>query len=143
MVYTFLSKKFFEDHPQGAFPEMETKQNRPYVLVVVNLRGCRWGLPMRSNIKHNTCFWTDKANRCGVDYTKAVLLDDERYLDKASRPYVRSHERQRLTGKEAVLANQFERYVHNYKQDFLSGKRQHSPASRFSTLQYYHKEIGL
>ena len=52
MKYVFLSQDFFKDHPLSAFPEIEAKQNRPYILlVVIEYEEQRWGLPLRSNIK--------------------------------------------------------------------------------------------
>ena len=82
MEFVFLTAAFYEDHPKEKFPEMEHKQDRPYVLILVTIGANRFAIPLRSHIAHPYAYITDKARRCGADYTKAVVITDEaRYID--------------------------------------------------------------
>lgn len=85
--FAFLSDTFFEDYPASRCPEIEQKRNRPYVVVFISVGERTFAIPMRSHIRHPHAFLTDKVNRCGVDYTKAVVITDEaRYIDPVNQP---------------------------------------------------------
>lgn len=99
--FAFLSDTFFEDYPASRCPEIEQKRNRPYVVVFISVGERTFAIPMRSHIRHPHAFLTDKVNRCGVDYTKAVVITDEaRYIDPVNQPHIRSNEFDALRGKE-------------------------------------------
>lgn len=76
----FLSKKFYEDHPLAEYAEFERKANRPYIVLLVKIEDRVWGIPFRSHIAHEYAFWTDREKRCGIDYSKAVVIDKEEYV---------------------------------------------------------------
>lgn len=60
-----------------------------------------FAIPMRSHISHPYAYMTDKEKRCGVDYTKAVLVTDEaRYIEQERKPHIRPNEFDALRGKE-------------------------------------------
>ena len=103
--FAFLSDTFFEDYPASRCPEIEQKRNRPYVVVFISVGERTFAIPMRSHIRHPHAFLTDKVNRCGVDYTKAVVITDEaRYIDPVNQPHIRSNEFDALRGKDMLLA---------------------------------------
>lgn len=54
--------------------------------------GVNFAIPMRSHINHSYCYLTDVDNRCGVNYSKAIVLSETRYIDKERKPYIRNHE---------------------------------------------------
>lgn len=47
--------------------EILKKQNRPYVIFVVNINNIDWAIPFRSNIRHKYAYMTDKINNNGID----------------------------------------------------------------------------
>lgn len=71
----FLANSFYKDHPNPPFKEMEQKQNRPYIVFLVEIEGHTWAIPFRSHIRHGHAFFTDRENKCGIDYSKAVVVD--------------------------------------------------------------------
>ena len=75
MKYIFLTEQFYNDYAHCA--EIEKKRERPYVQVYINLNGVDFAVPMRSNITHKYVFWTDKANKCGLDFSKAVVITNK------------------------------------------------------------------
>jgi protein AbiQ len=144
MQYTFLTEAFYQHFTYEQYPEIEHKQSRPYIVLIIKIDNQRWGLPMRSSISHSYCYWTNKEDRCGVDYTKAVLLTDDNYIDKTNAPHIRESEFEALRGKEYVLEVGFKRYIGQYKKALADqSKNRNVMLCKFSTLQYFHEAAGI
>ncbi len=56
---------------------------------MTTINGVQYAIPLRSNINHPHVFWTDKNNHCGIDFSKAVIITDEKYIDTTVTPYIR------------------------------------------------------
>ena len=142
--FVFLSKKFYNTYPTSQYPEMEQKQNRPYIQVYVEIDGVQYAIPLRSDIYHPHVFWTDKENHCGVDFSKAVVVTDESYIDFSTEPHLRQNEFNALRGKDFKIKSKMEKYIADYKK---AKKDLSNPINqtlvKYSTLQYFEKEIGL
>ncbi len=142
--FVFLSKKFYNTYPTSLYPEMEQKQNRPYIQVCVEIDGVQYAIPLRSDIHHPHVFWTDKENHCGVDFSKAVVITDESYIDFFTEPHLRQNEFDALRGKDFKIKSKMEKYIADYKK---AKKDLSNPINqtlvKYSTLQYFEKEIGL
>lgn len=80
--FVFLSEDFYQRYPSTKYPEIEQKHTRPYIQVYVEINGTKFAIPLRSDIHHPHVFWTDKQNHCGVDFSKAVVISDDKYIDK-------------------------------------------------------------
>lgn len=104
----FLSESFYRDYPNPPFKEMEQKQNRPYIVFLIELEGHRWVVPFRSHIRHRYAYFTDTENRCEIDYSKAVVVDKPEYIDEKTRPHLRSNEFEALRGNEYAVQKGFE-----------------------------------
>lgn len=143
MKYIFLNQKFYEEYPKDLYPEIMRKDIRPYVMVRVRINGHEFGLPLRSNIEHKHAFWTDEANKCGIDYSKAVTIPSKDYIDR-KKPHIRKSEHLALRGKDYDIRSGFMKYVKQYKKALkaLDVKRNHILVN-YSTLQYFHKELQL
>ena len=79
MKYIFLTNDFYRAYRHC--PEIEQKQQRPYIQVQIVIDGVIFAIPLRSNINHPHVHWTDKPNRCGVDFSKAIVVEDKKYID--------------------------------------------------------------
>ena len=86
----FLTEKFYRRYKDC--PEIEQKTSRPYIRVGVLIDGVLWAIPMRSNINHEHTIWTDKANKCGIDFTKAVVIDNPAEYISSIKPHIRPNE---------------------------------------------------
>ena len=113
--FVFLSKKFYNTYPISRYPEMEQKQNRPYIQVYVEIDGVQYAIPLRSAINHPHVLWTDKKNHCGVDFSKAVVIKDESYIDLSVEPHLRQNEYDALRGKDFKIKSKMEKYISDYK----------------------------
>ena len=100
-------------------------------------------IPLRSNINHPNVFWTDKASKCGLDFSKTVvIIDSHKYIDHTRKPVIRQNEFDALRGKEYIIETNLKKYIEKYKS---AKKAQHIPRNRLlvkcSTLQYFEKSI--
>lgn len=141
--YIFLKEDFYNVYNSTDFPEIERKSDRPYIMIQINIYGVDFAIPLRSGISHKHVLWTDKANKCGVDYSKAIIITDSKYID-SKKPYIRPNEHKALMGKEYILKSGFEKYIENYKKALTEMHiERNEKLCKFSTLQYYHKELGI
>ena len=140
--FVFLSKEFYARHEEQQHTEIEQKQDRPYIQVCVEVDGVQYAVPMRSHIKHKFVLWTDKANGCGLDFSKAVVVESPGDIDDTKKPYIRDNEFASLIGKEYIIETKLRKYIEKYKKarDNLSLDRNRI-LCKFSTLQYFEDYI--
>ena len=142
--FIFLSNDFYNAYPTAQYPEIEQKHNRPYIQIYMEIDGIRYAIPLRSDIHHPHVLWTDKTNHCGIDFSKAVVITKEEYIDTTTIPHLRQNEFDALRGKDYKIKTKMQKYIADYK----SAKKDLSkPINqnlvKYSTLQYFEKEIGL
>ena len=112
--FVFLSEEFYTAYPSADYPEMEQKHNRPYIQLYVEIDGIQYAIPLRSGISHPHVLWTDKKNHCGVDFSKAVVITDEKYIDASTDPHIRQDEFDALRGKDYKIKTKMEKYIEAY-----------------------------
>ena len=49
-------------------------------MLLIQIEELKVAIPFRSHISHNNAFFTDIQNRCGIDYTKTVILNKDSYI---------------------------------------------------------------
>ena len=138
----FLTEAFRRKH--SAHTEIEQKEDRPYARVQINVNGVVWALPLRSNINHPYAIWTDKANKCGIDLSKAVVIEDPTVeLDHIRTPYLRDSEfRVFKTFSEYEVVKKFHQYIRAYKKAKENSKvPRNKMLLNCSTLQYFEQYI--
>lgn len=142
MKYVFLTTQFYSDYINC--PEIEQKQLRPYVMLIVKIDDLTFALPLRSHIKHKYAYFTDKEKGCGIDYSKAVVItNSDLYVEKEKVPYIRPNEYKNLLGKNIIIEKAFRKYLKDYKKAMTLKTDRKNYTYKFSTLQYFHKELGL
>jgi len=143
MKFVFLSSDFYKDYISCT--EIEQKVDRPYAMAWATINNVDFAIPLRSNIKHGYAVWTNKQNHCGLDLSKAVVINDKaKYIDCVRTAYIRQDEFDSLRGKEHYIQQKLETYINKYikalsKRDLLENNR----LCEYSTLQYFHKELGI
>ena len=137
----FLTDKFYETYKDC--PEIEQKPTRPYIRIGVLIDGILWAVPLRSHISHEYVIWTDKENGCGMDFSKAVVIENPAEYISTAKPYMRPAEFEVLKNINAhTIEQKMRSYIKTYKK-----AKQHMDISRnrnivqFSTLQYFEKYI--
>lgn len=142
-----LSTKFYTLFPASKFPEMLHKQDRPYLVLLVKINNNNFALPFRTNIRHNECYKFAKTTRntnssTGIDFTKAVIINDITLLGNSTR--INSAEFADLRKNSHKIISKFESYLKNYIH-YAQGTKSVFNAQKyaFSSLQYFHSELGL
>lgn len=139
MKFIFLSGQFYTAYAHC--PEIERKTNRPYAMVPVKIGQWTFAVPLRSHIHHKYVLWTDEANHCGLDFSKAVVIEKPEYISDR-QPHIRPNEFERLRGKEYEVERRMRQYIKTYKK---ARSRQDVPRNRtlcqYSTLQYFEEYL--
>lgn len=135
--FMFLTEAFYSDYQECV--ELEQKHDRPYIQVKIEIDGVLFGIPLRSHINHPHVLWTDKKNRCGVDFSKAVVISDaDRYIDVNRRPYIRKNEFEVLRDKEYQIKERMKKYIADYKKAKVDlSIPRNRMLVQYSTLQYF------
>ena len=147
-----LSAEFLNDYPAEQYPELMCKSGRPYNCLLVDLHLDYFiCIPYRSSIHHPNAFMfhgtqRSKIKKSGLDYSKIVLIREQRYFSTAKA--VVDQDEYRETRKNlAKIAGEAVDYVNTYI-DHVNGKCPLHPKAydrkyRFSTLPYFHDIMRL
>ena len=121
--------------------EILKKQNRPYVIFVVNINNIDWAIPFRSNIRHKYAYMTDKTNNNGIDFTKAVVIDINNDID-SQNVQIRQVEFNMIKGKEHVIKNDFQNFLKRFEKAINKPEiSEHRKILMFSSLNYFIEEV--
>lgn len=131
--------------------EFDTKARvRGYGVLLVQIEGLKFAIPFRSNIPHTHCFVSkrisggkDGVRRMGLDYTKSVIITDEKFVSSRQFRMKDSREYWEVVYNEEKIISEFTEYVEKYKTAILSRDENIIREHQLSTLQNYHKELGL
>lgn len=137
----FLTQQFYDAYRYC--PEIETKGTRPYIRVGVRLHGVLWAVPLRSHITHEYAIWTDKKNLCGLDFTKAVVVEKPSVYISSVKPFIRPAEFSVLKDiSDYEVDQKLRTYISAYKKakQHMSNER-NKRLVQFSTLQYFERYI--
>ena len=137
----FLTDEFYKAH--DGHDEIEKKETRPYIRIQVVIDGILWGIPLRSHITHEHVIWTDKDNECGIDFSKAVVIDYPDLYISSVQPHIRPEEFKVLKRLDEYRVQQkLLQYIKEYKKAKKNLKiHRNRQLVKYSTLQYFEKYI--
>lgn len=140
----FLTDKFYKDY--SSCSEIEKKPNRPHVCVAFLIGDNLCCVPMRSHITHRYAILTDEKNRCGLDFSKTVIITKpDLYIDTDRKPYIRPDEFKVFQDiSEYDVRAAMNKYLAQYRR---AKQRPDVPRNReflqYSCLQYFEDLIEL
>lgn len=147
-----LSEKFYHDYPASTFPEIERKRNRGYELLLIDTHGDYFiCVPFRSHIKHGNAYLFNhsvrsQTMRSGLDYSKICIVRNPDYIDDGPA-VIDQDEYNEMRDCLDNIVNAVCRYVEDYiayeKGNVVMSKTQYKKRYRYSTLPYFHPELGL
>ena len=132
-----LTDQFYSDYPVQSYDELIRKNSRPYnCLLLQSHYGYFICIPYRSHINHPYAYKfknsvRSKNTKSGLDYSKIVIINHKETRDKIE-----------------YIKNDAQKYIDDYV-DYLSGKltkydsREFERKYQYSTLKYFHKELGI
>ena len=138
-----LTSSFFTAY--AACPEILRKSGRQYCIALLLVDNIKFAIPFRTNIGHNHCYLFSNSPRganSGLDFTKAVVITDETYIGQDA--IIENAEYSEFINKQKVIANRFENFIDDYKKWVKDPIYYHEEnVVAFSSLQYFHKELGI
>lgn len=137
----FLTDAFYKRYKECE--EIEQKATRPYIRIEIELDGVTWAIPMRSNINHPHVIWTDKPNHCGIDFSKAVVVEKPNQYISSTQPHIRKNEFETLKQlTEHRIRERLKKYIRDYQK---AKENPHIPRNEklleCSTLQYFEEYL--
>ena len=143
MEFRHLSDKFYKDYPNEKYPEIMSKENRPYTQIVTDVNGLKFAIPLRSDISHKkNVLWTNKPQKHGLDFTKAIPIIDEEYIND-NKVFIRQDEHKHLLGKEHRVKEKMEKCIMDYKEAKLNLSIEHNAEfCSYCSLQYFEEYIN-
>jgi len=113
---------------------------RGYGILIISYQNLRFGLPLRSHISHKNCFLTEGTK--GLDYTKAVLLTNNAYIDHKAFTLPEAQFK-KIRQNESLIEREFKKYVNTYRRMIKNQDIRLFKDYKYSTLINYHKELHL
>lgn len=147
-----LTEEFYNDNPNliealdGGWSQ--SAKVRGYGIVVISINSLVFGIPLRSHIRHKHSFFTDTTQeqstegRKGLDFSKAILLSDSKYLDDSSFK-VPVNEFDRIQDNHQHIVEKFTKYVEKYMKAVNKSDKYVLRIYNYSTLKNYHSELGI
>jgi len=142
-----LSPQFYIDYPHAQYPEIAVKNGRPYSCLLIeymdDLFIC---IPFRSHVRHKYAYHfktsvRSKQWQSGLDYSKAVLIKNNAYLDTSTPAVVDQDEYKEAMLNLPRITQEIFAYISDYKDDLNGVKKLHPKEWQrrygMSTLPYF------
>lgn len=139
MKFYLLTKDFYETYFNC--PEILKKENRPYVICLIEVDDLTFAIPIRHNITHKYSIKT--FNNQGLDFTKAVIINKKTYISEKN-VYIENEEFQILFQKKNLIKPKLIQFIKIYKKAVINNQdNKNKLLCAMSSLQYFHKELGI
>ena len=149
-IYT-LSDVFYDTYSKEQYPEILNKEDRPYSCLLIetvwNFFIC---IPFRTDIRHRQAYKFKNTKRSGfhqsgLDYSKIIIIKDSRYLGE--KAIIDQDEFNETRKNIKFIVDDAMMYLNTYI-NHKNGTDTLVPAMydrmyKFSTLQYFDKELGI
>jgi len=149
----YLSPKFYLDYPESKYVELMRKQDRPYnCLLIQSHYGYFICIPYRTEIKHKFAYKfkrskRSKIHKSGLDYSKIVIIQNKEYLENKDA-IVDGDEYRETRDNIEYIKKDAQKYIDDYTNQICGILQKYDEKTfhriyDFSTLQYFHKELGI
>ena len=143
----YLSEEFYKKYNTTDYPEIENKENRPYMVMLIKIDENIFAVPFRTNVKHNNCYKFRTSSRptntiTGLDYSKAVVVNDDKYIGDPAR--INDMEYTELDANYHIIIKQFTSFVKGYVKLINGTLNEYRRKNyQYTTLKYFHNELGI
>ena len=147
MELRYLSSLFYQKY-KDCKEIMNKGETRPYIILIIEVENNKFAIPIRTNLhKSKDCYETNPESNSGLDYTKAVVITRDDYIDSSRYPEIEHKEYNYIKFKEREIKFAFTKFVSEYKKDYIRHQKNpnipENPRFRYCTLQYFKTELGL
>lgn len=148
-----LSQDFYDAYPESKYPEIMTKDKRPYTCLLIETYDDYFiCVPFRSSIQHKNAFLFSNSNRSkrtpsGLDYKKSVIIKDYSFIDSKRTAVIDIDEYNEMITNIDTIVLEVHNYITNYI-NHINGthplhQREFLRRYQFTTLSYFHDILGL
>ena len=148
-----LSSQFIQDYPINKFPELMYKRGRPYACLLIETHDNYYiCIPFRSSINHRNAYLFKHTLRSGhtksgLDYSKIIIINKSDYIDSSTPAIVDQDEYNEMMSNLSQIVKDAISYVDTYINHVTGTSPLHPKQFMrkygFSTLKYFHKELGI
>ena len=124
------------------------QKNRGYGVVSITINDLIYAIPLRSNLNHTNGFKTISMEIegqivwNGLDYSKALIVESDN-IGTTSFNTRHQEEFDKIQENKDKIKSEFEIYVSNYIKCVAKGTSSTDRRFKFTTLQYFHSELGI
>jgi len=124
------------------------QKNRGYGVVSITINDLIYAIPLRSNLNHTNGFKTISMEIegqivwNGLDYSKALIVESDN-IGTTSFNTKYQEEFDKIQENKDKIKSEFEIYVSNYIKCVERGTSSTDRRFKFTTLQYFHSELGI
>ena len=124
------------------------QKNRGYGVVSIAINDLIYAIPLRSNLNHTNGFKTISIEIDGqivwngLDYSKALIVKSEN-IETTTFNTRNQEEFDKIQDNKEKIKSEFAKYVSNYIKCVEKGTSSTDRRFKFTTLQYFHSELGI
>lgn len=138
-----LTELFYKTYKECK--EILIKDKRQYCIAIFEIENIKFAIPFRTNINHKYSYIfkdSPRSNKSGLDFTKAVVITNVEFI--GSETVIEDKEYSEFINKQKVIENRFKKFIKDYKKWTTNPSYYRAEnIIKFSSLQYFHKELGL
>lgn len=147
-----LSEKFYEQYKNPPYREILKKTSRAYNCLLFQTHYDYFiCIPYRSEIKHSFSYLfrnsaRAKKHKSGLDYTKILIINKTEYLDIRDAIIDKDEYIETMRNFEKIkkaALKYVEDYIAHIRKEKVLQPKVFDRKYGFSTLQYFHEELGL
>ena len=134
----FLNKQFFSDYPSDLYPQILSKEMRPYLCVKFPSDSNLYLVPLRSNLKSYYSFYLTPDGKRGLDFNKTIILKNNIYLDLENLPQIDQKEYGLLMSNQRRIKDRLYTFLHRFQRALTNPSAYHNEKLiRYSSLSYF------
>lgn len=147
-----LADAFYNAYPNPPYVEMLKKKQRAYNCLLFQTHYDYFiCVPYRSEISHKYAYLFKKSARSrqhksGLDYTKIVIIKDTDYIDNKDAIIDKDEFNETMINFDKIKSDAL-KFVEDYVAHLNKSKVLHESEFKrryaYSSIQYFHKELGL
>ena len=92
MELRYLSSLFYQKY-KDCTEILSKGETRPYIIILIEVENNKFAIPIRTHLhKTKDCYESNPQSNSGLDYTKAVVISRDDYIDSTKYPEIEHRE---------------------------------------------------
>ncbi|MBQ9437971.1 MAG: hypothetical protein IJU50_06525 [Lachnospiraceae bacterium] len=147
-----LTQRFYLERPIQEFRDLLRKHERGYSTLLVDTHSDYYiCIPFRSEIGHEYAYKfrhsiRSQRSHSGLDYTKICIINDGNYIDEKPAVVDQDEYREMRDNIETIVdeaVSYINVYIDHVKGISRLNNRQYRKKYWYTTLKYFHAELGI